>query len=74
MGQLLRIFLILLALWLAIRLIQRFIKRRPVSRARQASPARMLPCAQCGIFIPESDALMLRGQAYCCASHLPPDR
>ncbi|HLQ26669.1 MAG TPA: PP0621 family protein [Acidiferrobacterales bacterium] len=73
MGQLLRIFLILLALWLTIRLIQRYIKRRPFSRPQQTTPTRMLPCAQCGTYIPESDALVLRGKVYCCAGHLPPD-
>ena len=39
--------------------------------ARGSSAARnlMLPCAQCGLHILESEGVQARGQFYCCTEH-----
>ncbi len=34
-----------------------------------AAPQDMLACAQCGVHVPRSDALIWRGRSYCCAAH-----
>ena len=34
-----------------------------------ALPQSMLACAHCGIHLPQSEALMVGNQAYCCAEH-----
>ena len=32
-------------------------------------PEKMLVCAHCGVHMPESDALVVAGKAYCCEAH-----
>lgn len=40
---------------------------RPPSGETQGEA--MLPCAVCQVFIPESEAIMRHGQAFCCNDH-----
>ncbi|WP_434515280.1 PP0621 family protein [Dechloromonas sp. ARDL1] len=42
-----------------------------VPPARPASPdaEKMVSCAQCGVYLPESDSISEGGQAYCCEAH-----
>ncbi len=40
----------------------------PVNRSAPADE-KMLPCAHCGVYFPESDALVEDGLAYCCEAH-----
>ena len=44
---------------------------RPGSAAAQAeaNAERMVACAQCGLHIPQSEALMRAGQPYCSTAH-----
>lgn len=32
-------------------------------------PERMVPCARCGVLMPESDSLAHGGRHYCCEAH-----
>jgi uncharacterized protein len=71
MGQLLRILIIVAVVWLAIHLVRRALAQR---RARQdEEPAgqipRMLPCAHCGVYVPESQAVFAGGKHYCSEEH-----
>lgn len=40
------------------------------SRPPQAKePEKMVNCAQCGVYLPESDCVAEGGRAYCCEAH-----
>ena len=76
MGQLVRIVIILFAVWLVIRFAQRALKRfRKVHTASSSRPAgtapvtEIIPCAHCGVHIPKSRALFSKDKAYCCEEH-----
>lgn len=46
---------------------------RPASREARG-PEGMVRCAQCGIHLPRSEALLKGGRTYCSAAHLEQDR
>lgn len=61
----------LLLLLLAV-IIYRMLRRGRVSGRRRPSvrpPEQMLICAQCGVHLPESEALVTGGQTFCCDQH-----
>jgi uncharacterized protein len=67
MGQFLRILIIAIVIWLAIRLVKRFLGHQ---RARRLdAPPRMLPCANCGVYVPETSAVSGGDQIYCSEEH-----
>jgi uncharacterized protein len=41
----------------------------PSAAAGAAQPASMLRCAHCGVHLPGSDAVVVRGTAYCSDEH-----
>lgn len=70
MGQLIRIVIILLVLWLVVHLIRRALARRRQSSGPAANdPARMVACAVCGTHIPESEAIRANDKVYCSEPH-----
>ena len=70
MGQLIRIIIILLALWLVVHFVRRALARhRRSSGPSTNDPARMVACAVCGTHIPESEAIRADGKVYCCEQH-----
>jgi uncharacterized protein len=70
MGQLIRIIIILLALWLAVHFVRRALARhRRSSGLSTNDPARMVACTVCGTHIPESEAVRADGRVYCCEQH-----
>jgi len=70
MGQLFRIFVIALAVWLAILLLRRALRSRDSRAPRGAGDLpRMLPCARCGVHVPESQAVTVGGRTYCSKEH-----
>lgn len=49
-------------------------KRKAADEAASVSrqvkePEKMVNCAQCGVYLPESDSLAEGGRAYCCEAH-----
>ena len=70
MGQLLRIIIILFGLWLVLKIIKRALASRQDDSRRQPSIAKMVVCAQCGVHLPESEAIQKDGKHYCCEEHL----
>ncbi|CAG2152844.1 PP0621 family protein [Cupriavidus numazuensis] len=55
-------------------------QREQASRAARPAPAprddqaeTMVQCAQCGVHLPQSEAIAWRGLHYCRRSHLPDD-
>ncbi len=70
MGTLLRIALIMLAVWLVLRFVKQLLNPPlPAKKRREALSADVVPCAYCGTYIPESDAVRAHGQAYCSCEH-----
>lgn len=64
-------YLLLLAVVLLVLGVLRS-RRTPGAGRPQAGPGpaqHMLACAHCGVHIPRTEALLLRGQPYCCAQH-----
>ena len=77
MGQLLRLALVVFALWLIIRYLKRALD--PKSPPRPPSPDTpehdnvMLPCKHCGVYIPQTEAIRRGGNVYCSHEHAEAD-
>jgi len=69
MGQLLRIIIILIGLWLIIQIIKRAFASQRVSPPSPPPVTKMLACARCGVHIPESQVIYDRDKIYCCEEH-----
>ena len=70
MGQLIRIIIVLLGLWLVVHSVRRALARRRTSAdSTPGRPAPMLTCAICGTHIPESEAVHAAGKTYCSEAH-----
>ncbi|TAM88759.1 MAG: hypothetical protein EPN41_05175 [Candidimonas sp.] len=60
-------------------LVARIISRQNAARARLARRARpatpttvpepMVRCAHCGVHLPRSEALLIKGETWCCEAH-----
>lgn len=74
MGQVFRFLIIALAVWLAVLLLRRALRSDRSHRAEGSAPPKMLPCATCGVHVPETDALKRGGRSYCSEEHLPPEQ
>jgi len=71
MGSgLLRLLIILIAIWLAFRLIRYFMHRYGRSAPHRTAIPRMLPCARCGVHVPEDQAIRIGDRVY-CEDHRP---
>jgi uncharacterized protein len=71
-SQLLRLLIIFAALWLAVQLVRRALRSDQSSASHNntsPNPPRMLPCAYCGVHVPESEAITRAGKIYCCREH-----
>jgi uncharacterized protein len=71
MGQLLRLLIILVGLWLVLRIIKQALTSRSKTPSRR-KPAitNMVECAHCGLHLPESEALMKENKYFCGEEHL----
>jgi uncharacterized protein len=67
MKYLLLIGLTLIVLWFFRRLGNRRSRTADMPPARQ--PERMVKCARCGIYLPESESIADGAVHYCCAEH-----
>ena len=68
-----RLALLVLALVALAWLVRSALRSRvqpPRPPARSTEPVQtMVPCAQCGVMVPQSEALRGRGQVFCCEAH-----
>jgi len=66
-GQLTRILLLLLGVWLIVYIVRRARSRK--EGASGPSPTRMVACAVCGTHVPDPEAVHAGGKAYCTEAH-----
>ena len=71
MGQLLRIIIVLVGLWLIIRIVRRALHGPAPARDSSKFPSdtAVLPCAHCGVYIPQSETYVSDGKIYCSREH-----
>jgi uncharacterized protein len=69
MGQLIRIILILVAVWLVLSFLRHALERRRQRRSGGTQVAEMVPCAHCGVHVPRAQAIEYHGMVYCCEEH-----
>jgi len=68
---LLRLAVIAIVLWFAFRLVRRFIRPTPKRDPDSTYAGKMVPCAICGVFLPESDAVRRDSGELVCPKHGP---
>ena len=72
MGSMLRLLLLAIAIWIVLRAVQAwFRKRSPKAGAMHNDAKTMLRCAHCGTFVPPAEAFFRDERAYCSREHLP---
>ena len=49
---------------------KRIDREQTTVRRRLQKPEPMVHCARCGVHLPQSDAILYRGQHYCSKEHL----
>ncbi len=74
MEELLRLILILVAVWFIARALRRpntrsGVSPRSATRNPPASSVPMLRCAHCGVYVPHDEAITAHGLTYCCREH-----
>jgi uncharacterized protein len=70
MGQLIRILVILLALWLVLGFVRQALERRRARRGQGHTPvAEMVRCAHCGVHVPRGEAVEAHGVFFCNEEH-----
>jgi len=70
MGQLLRLVIILIGVWLVIQIIRRSFASSSRPRTVKPPMAKMVACAHCGVHVPESEAFQNGDRFYCSREHL----
>lgn len=77
MGSILKIVVLLFAVWLlslivrsSLRRIQRDVESKNAPRRQSTQVAQqMVPCARCGVHVPRADAVVRDGKEYCSPEH-----
>jgi uncharacterized protein len=74
MGKILVLVLVVLAVIFIARTLAAGSRREPAEeekpeRRRVGKEERVVPCAQCGIHVPESAAVAWRGRSFCSDEH-----
>ena len=69
MGQLLRIIIILIGLWLVLTIVKRALASRQKPPADKPSVAHMVVCTHCGVHVPDSEAIRDDNMIYCSEEH-----
>jgi uncharacterized protein len=67
-----RLLLILLTLWALYIIVRGYIKRsrKPPVNPHNKVAANMVQCKFCGTFLPETEALVHKGEFFCSRQHL----
>ncbi len=67
--NLIRLLLLALGVWLLTRVIKRYMASAKRMRNETPRVGTMVRCAQCGLHVPEADAIKYRDRYFCCAEH-----
>ena len=70
----LRALLIMIAVAIIIMAAKRLLASRKTGSGKTAESGRMVQCATCGMYVPQSEALTHSGRYYCSRGHLEDDR
>ena len=68
-----RTLVIIIILALVIMIAKRLLARPKTPVKRKSTSEHMVQCANCGIYIPEQEALQRAGRFYCSQAHLDED-
>lgn len=66
MSKFLLLILALLAVWW---LAKGFRRKDAAKDAPEAAPEQMVTCSQCGLYLPQSEAIAEGDKFFCCAEH-----
>lgn len=69
MGSLLRLALFILCVWLVLRAVRQMLLPASRPTGRRTLTADVVPCAACGTYVPESEAVTVQGEHFCCEEH-----
>ena len=73
MEELLRLVLVVAAIWLIVHRLKHPSPRSRVTRTsrkdRPPDSMPMLRCARCGVYIPQAEAVTAHGQTFCSREH-----
>jgi len=65
-----RLIFIAIVVWLAIYAVRRILSYlTPPKNTSAGETQNMVRCAQCGLHLPESEALSYQGKYFCCREH-----
>ena len=70
----LRALLIIIAIVIIARALKRLLAGRRSDGPKAKQSGKMVQCATCGMYIPETEALTDSGRSYCSRGHLQEDR
>lgn len=77
MGSILKIIVLLFAVWLLSLIVRSSWRRMQRDAEGQSSPRRkqepviqpMVPCTRCGVHVPRAQAVVRNGKPYCSPQH-----
>ena len=69
MAKIVLVVLGLLAAWWILRSYRRRVDRRAAPPVGAADGEKMVQCAQCGVHLPRSESLLVKGRTFCSADH-----
>ena len=69
MGTLFRVLLILALVWIAWRVLRRFLHRETPQSPNQRHIPSMQACAYCGTYVPETELVRIGQKSYCSRAH-----
>ena len=68
--NLVRLVFIAIAVWLAIYVLRRVLHYlSPPDTPSTGAANNMVRCAECGLHLPESEAIAYQGKHFCCQEH-----
>ncbi len=71
MGQILRLIILAIGVWLVFRFVRDFLRRAATDARKHTpdKPGEMVACAKCGTFVPRQDAISSNGKFFCTREH-----
>lgn len=64
-----KILLLAIAVWLIFKVLKQYSQSVNKTEKPQSASEDMVQCAQCGVHLPKSDSLLIKGEFFCCEAH-----